>query len=104
MKTSAFLAAAAGASFAHAHSTLMHLWVNGVDQGRGDTSATNGQYIRSPPNNNPLTDVTSSSMTCNVNNAAVAKTITVAPGDKVRNHVLLIEHWNLEANCLVAHA
>ncbi|ORY12047.1 glycosyl hydrolase family 61-domain-containing protein [Clohesyomyces aquaticus] len=51
------------------------LWISRTKNASG--------YIRSPPNNNPITDVTSSSMTCNVNNAATAKTIEVKGGDKI---------------------
>jgi hypothetical protein len=39
-------------------------------------------YIRSPPNNNPVKDLSSSAMACNVNNRAVSKTLSVKAGDK----------------------
>ncbi|MCJ1341781.1 hypothetical protein MMC09_007078 [Bachmanniomyces sp. S44760] len=54
--------------------------INGVDQGPGNSAAG---YIRSPPTNGPLKDITASSMTCNVNNAPTAKTIKVKSGDKL---------------------
>ncbi|KAF9000239.1 glycoside hydrolase [Cyathus striatus] len=44
----------------HAHFTLQYIWVNGADQGQNN-------YLRIPPNNNPVTDVTSTDLTCNVN-------------------------------------
>jgi cellulase len=80
MKTFTLLALAAAARLAQAHSTVFAIFVNDVDQGLGNSASG---YIRSPPNNNPITDVTSSSMTCNVNNVATAKTIKVVGGDKV---------------------
>lgn len=80
MKYSQILAGAAIASVANAHTTIYNMWVDGVDQGLGNSAAG---YIRSPPNNNPLKDITSKDMTCNVNNVATAKTIDVAAGAKV---------------------
>lgn len=74
------LALAGAARLANAHATVFAIWVNGVDQGLGNSASG---YIRSPPNNDPIKDVTSTSMTCNVNNAATAKTIEVKTGDKV---------------------
>ncbi|KAL4938836.1 glycosyl hydrolase family 61-domain-containing protein [Aspergillus oleicola] len=82
MKTGlGLLALAAGAQLAAAHTTVMAVWINDEDQGLG-----NGDdgYIRSPPNNNPVQDVTSTDMTCNVNGkTAAAKTLEVAAGDKI---------------------
>ena len=49
--------------FAHAHTTVWGLWVNGADQGDG-----RNVYIRSPPNNSPVVDLTSDAMACNVDN------------------------------------
>lgn len=64
MKFSATLVAlAAFVSTVAAHTTVWGVWVNGVDQGDG-----RDQYIRSPPNNNPVKDLTTSAMACNVNN------------------------------------
>ncbi len=80
MKYSQFITSAAVVAMANAHATIMHAWINDVDQGLGNTAAG---YIRSPPNNNPIKDITSSDLTCNVNNVATAKTLDVAPGDKV---------------------
>ncbi|KAI5797797.1 putative endo-beta-1,4-glucanase D [Geopyxis carbonaria] len=70
------LAAMIGA--ANAHTRVYSLWVNDVDQGDGRDT-----YIRSPPSNSPVKDVSSSDIICNVNNVAVAKNVDVAAGDKV---------------------
>ncbi|KAL3427842.1 glycosyl hydrolase family 61 [Phlyctema vagabunda] len=80
MKFTASIAAAILASVASAHTTVTNIYVNDVTQGAGNSAAG---YIRSPPNNNPVKDITSAAMTCNVNNAATAKTVSVAAGDKI---------------------
>ncbi|KAI6713521.1 endo-beta-1:4-glucanase D [Diplocarpon mali] len=80
MKYSQVLAGAAAFGLAQAHTTIYSIAVNDVDQGLGNTQ---GGYIRFPPNNNPVKDVTSKDMTCNVNNVPAAKTIDVAAGDKI---------------------
>ncbi|KAI5845667.1 putative endo-beta-1,4-glucanase D, partial [Morchella snyderi] len=54
------------------------LWVNDVDQGDGRST-----YIRSPPNNNPVKNVASSDIICNVANTKGSASVPVAPGDKV---------------------
>ncbi|KAF2138451.1 carbohydrate-binding module family 1 protein [Aplosporella prunicola CBS 121167] len=79
MKYSAIVALAAAAQVAQAHTTVFAAWINDKDQGVGNTAEG---YIRSPPNNNPIKDVTSKDMTCNVNNVATAKTLKVKSGDK----------------------
>ncbi|KAK7029394.1 hypothetical protein VNI00_014648 [Paramarasmius palmivorus] len=63
------------AAVANAHFTMQYLWVNGADQGQN-------VGIRVPPNNNPVTDVTSKDITCNVNglSGANVKTIEVPSG------------------------
>ena len=48
---------------ATAHTLVWGVWVNGVDQGDGRSL-----YVRSPPNNNPVKDLTSAALACNVNN------------------------------------
>jgi len=69
------------ASLAAGHATVFNILVNDVHQGAGNTA---DGYIRTPPNNNPITDVTSSSMSCNVNgDRAAAKYINVKSGDKI---------------------
>ncbi|KAI9659537.1 MAG: hypothetical protein M1821_001796 [Bathelium mastoideum] len=80
MKAFTLLAIAATAGLAHAHTTVWAVWVNGVNQGLGNTATG---YIRSPPNNNPVKDLTSPAMACNVNNVAVPNYVTVKPGDNV---------------------
>lgn len=59
-----------------AHTTVYGVWINGVFQGDG-----RDVYIRSPPNNDPVKDITSSAMACNVNNIAVGTTLSVVGGD-----------------------
>ncbi|KAE8369734.1 putative endo-beta-1,4-glucanase D [Aspergillus caelatus] len=82
MKSSTFgmLALAAAAKLVSAHTTVHAVWINDVDQGEGNSESG---YIRSPPSNSPITDVTSKDMTCNVNNKATAKTLEVKAGDKI---------------------
>ncbi|PBP28067.1 Cellulose-binding protein [Diplocarpon rosae] len=80
MKYAQVLAGAAALAVTQAHTTIYNILVNDVDQGLGNSAAG---YIRSPPNNNPVKDVTSKDMTCNVNNVPTAKTIDVAAGDKI---------------------
>ncbi|KAF2457585.1 glycosyl hydrolase family 61-domain-containing protein [Lineolata rhizophorae] len=78
MKVTALLSLAAAIPLARAHATVMAIFVNDVDQGLGNGA---DGYIRSPANNSPVVDVTSSDMTCNVNNSPVPKTIQVKAGD-----------------------
>jgi cellulase len=83
MRTSATLALAAASmiSSAAGHATVFNILVNDVDQGLGNSASG---YIRSPPNNSPVVDVTSTDMTCNVNGGnAAAKFVEVAGGDKI---------------------
>ncbi|CAL1697487.1 unnamed protein product [Somion occarium] len=61
-----------------AHTTVWGVWVNGVDQGDG-----RNVYVRSPPNNNPVKDLTSDAMACNVNNRPVPKSVPVQVGDEL---------------------
>ncbi|KAH2783192.1 hypothetical protein KXW19_001736 [Aspergillus fumigatus] len=78
--TFGLLALAAAAKLVSAHATVHAVWINDVDQGAGNSA---DGYIRSPPNNSPITDVTSTDMTCNVNGKnPVAKTLSVKAGDK----------------------
>ncbi|RPA93359.1 hypothetical protein L873DRAFT_1705648 [Choiromyces venosus 120613-1] len=70
------LAALIGA--ANAHSRVYGVWVNDVFQGDGRST-----YIRSPPSNSPVKDVSSSDIICNVANTAAPSSVTVAAGDKV---------------------
>ncbi|ESK85191.1 glycoside hydrolase family 61 protein [Moniliophthora roreri MCA 2997] len=61
-----------------AHTTVWGVWVNGAFQGDGRNN-----YIRSPPNNNPVKDLKSSAMTCNVNNRVVGNYVSVKAGDEL---------------------
>jgi cellulase len=89
MKYSGYLAGAALAAVANAHTTIWNLYDDDVDQGVGNVA---GGYIRYPPNNNPVKDITSSDMTCNVNNVANTKTVSVAAGSK------LTLEWHHDSN------
>lgn len=80
MKYSQIIVAAAMAAVANAHSRVWSIAVDGVSQGNGLDA---GGYIRSPPNNNPLKDLTSNDLRCNVNNSPAAKTVDVKAGAKV---------------------
>lgn len=65
-----------GAAVVEAHATVWGVWVNGAFQGDG-----RNQYIRSPPNNNPVKDVRTTAINCNVNNRVVPKTVSIKAGD-----------------------
>ncbi|KAH6637726.1 endoglucanase-like protein II [Boeremia exigua] len=80
MKFSQVLAVAAASQLASAHTTVWNILVNGKDAGVGNSA---GGYIDSPPNNNPVTDVTSQAMECNVAGTKASKSITVKGGDKI---------------------
>jgi cellulase len=80
MKFSQVLAVAAASQLASAHTTVWNILVNGKDAGVGNVQ---GGYIDSPPNNSPVTDVTSKSVECNVANIKASKSITVKGGDKI---------------------
>ncbi|KAL1900765.1 hypothetical protein Cpir12675_000779 [Ceratocystis pirilliformis] len=76
---SSILSAISMASAVSAHTTLFTAWVNDVDQGEG-----RNVYIRSPPNNNPVKDLTSPDLVCNVNGGkAVPEFVSAAAGDKI---------------------
>ncbi|KAG8742409.1 hypothetical protein FRC10_001543 [Ceratobasidium sp. 414] len=49
-----------------------------VDQGLGI-----GKYIRGPPSNSPVKDVTSKDIICNVDNSPVPQTVEVSAGDQL---------------------
>ncbi|KAF8076831.1 glycoside hydrolase [Lyophyllum atratum] len=68
----------ATAALANAHFTMQYIWNNGVDQGLNT-------YIRIPPNNNPVTDVTSTDLTCNVNglSGGGVSTATISAGASI---------------------
>ncbi|KAL2818038.1 glycosyl hydrolase family 61-domain-containing protein [Aspergillus granulosus] len=81
MKAFGLLALAATAKLVSAHATVMAVWINDEDQGLGNGA---DGYIRTPPNNSPVVDVTSTDMTCNVNGGTpAASTLEVKAGDKI---------------------
>ena len=100
MRTSAIaLALAGGAQLVAAHTTVRFttqntarafanastskVWnvlVNKVDQGVGNKQ---GGYIDSPPNNNPVLEVTSKDIECNVAGVKASKSINAAGGDEI---------------------
>lgn len=80
------------ASTAMAHATVYAVWINEVDQGLGCGQLSSGKqtggpsnsvYIRCPPNNNPVKDLASSAMACNVNNAEAPVWLKAKGGDKI---------------------
>ncbi|KAI0127596.1 glycoside hydrolase family 61 protein [Xylariales sp. AK1849] len=58
-----------------AHATFQDLWVDGVDQGT--------MCARIPLSNSPVTDVTSTDMTCNAGTSAVSSNCAVTAGSNV---------------------
>jgi cellulase len=68
------LLTAALASGVSGHAFFQELYVN-------DVSAGHLTGIRQPPNNNPVTDVTSSDMICNVSRTSPTDIIPVKAGD-----------------------
>ncbi|KAG8709286.1 hypothetical protein FRC09_000751 [Ceratobasidium sp. 395] len=83
MRISALTVSLLSAAFVAAHTTVYGVWINGVFQGDGRYN-----YIRSPPNNNPVKDLMSSAMACkfifctgNVNNNPVGRYLSVKSGD-----------------------
>ena len=79
MKFSLALALAAAASVVQGHATVYGVSINDVDQGAGNS----GVYIRTPTNNDPVKDLTSASMACNVKNVAASKSLPAKGGDKI---------------------
>ncbi|ELU36900.1 cyclic nucleotide-binding domain-containing protein [Rhizoctonia solani AG-1 IA] len=78
MKFATIAAVLASAGAAMAHAKVRAVFINGVDQGNGE-----GSYIRAPPNNNPVKDLSSNDIICNVNNSPVPKTLEVKGGDQI---------------------
>lgn len=77
--TASFTVAAALLGTATAHTRVFSAWVNDVDQGDGRTT-----YIRSPPNNNPVKDLTSPDLACNAaGGTAMPDFVSAAAGDTV---------------------
>lgn len=74
------LATAAFVTVAAAHQNFHQFWVNGVTPGYE-------VGIRKPPSNNPVTDVTSNDITCNVNGNVVPSgvtTVAAKAGDTIK--------------------
>ncbi|KAJ3868267.1 glycosyl hydrolase family 61-domain-containing protein [Lentinula novae-zelandiae] len=69
------IAAACFVASASAHATFQDLWINGVDAG--------SSCVRLPLSNNPVTDVTSDDLTCNVTPTPSSGVCPVMPGDQV---------------------
>jgi cellulase len=82
MKLSLFLSAGCSTSLVSAHAYVWGITVNGKDMGRGDQVG----YVRKIKNNDPVKDVKSKDMTCNVNSGPAAKFIDIKGGDKVRKN------------------
>ena len=62
-----------------AHSRVTTVWIGGVDQGAGA-----GRYIRQPPTNDPIKNLASSDLNCNVNgHISVPDYVSVPAGDTV---------------------
>ena len=57
-----------------AHTREWCVWVDGHDQGAGA-----GNYIRQPPTNDPIKDLTSSDMRCNVGGDSPAPNYVTVP-------------------------
>jgi len=82
--TDAALAALVGYSSAHTMVVDIHVNSKNVGDGRSLNGQGSKQYIRSPPNNNPVKDLKSASIVCNVNGGKAAKDFApLAAGDKV---------------------
>ncbi|KAB5591949.1 endo-beta-1,4-glucanase D [Ceratobasidium theobromae] len=62
----------------HAHTHLWGVWINGIFQGHG-----HHRYLRAPPTNNPVKDLQSRSLACNVESEAVPETLQVVAGDRI---------------------
>ena len=73
-----FSALAALIGAANAHARVYGVYINDVFQGDGRST-----YIRSPPSNSPLKDVSSTDIICNVANKVAPSSVTAATGDKV---------------------
>lgn len=69
--------AMAMASTVSGHALMYSAWVNGEDQGNGQSV-----YIRSPPDNGPVKDLSSPDLVCNVNGGKAApEFVKAAAGD-----------------------
>lgn len=80
MKYSGYIVGATIAAVANAHTTIWNMYEDDVNQGVGNVA---GGYIRYPTNNNPVKDLTSADLACNVANTPNTLTKTVTAGSKV---------------------
>ncbi|PIL36982.1 hypothetical protein GSI_00674 [Ganoderma sinense ZZ0214-1] len=66
------------AAAVNAHFTMQYIWDGLTDEGQNN-------YIRAPPSNNPVTDVTSTDLTCNVNglSGANVETLSIPAGTNI---------------------
>ncbi|EIN11130.1 hypothetical protein PUNSTDRAFT_154782 [Punctularia strigosozonata HHB-11173 SS5] len=78
MKLAKALSLLTGAALCNAHFTMQYIWNNGLDEGQNTA-------IRVPPNNNPVTDVTSTDLTCNVNGLSGTgiSTVSIPAGSNI---------------------
>ncbi|KAI0751589.1 glycosyl hydrolase family 61-domain-containing protein [Daedaleopsis nitida] len=78
MKLALLTVLAAAAIGANAHFTMQYIWNGATDEGQNN-------FIRVPPSNNPVTDVTSTDLTCNVNglSGANVETLTIPAGANI---------------------
>lgn len=72
------IVALALASTVSAHTRMFSVWVNGKDGGDLRSKA-----IRTPPDNSPVTDLSSPAMACGTKPAAVPDFVKAAAGDKL---------------------
>ncbi|KAM5540356.1 hypothetical protein V8D89_005814 [Ganoderma adspersum] len=68
----------AAAAAVNAHFTMQYIWDGATDEGQNN-------FIRVPPSNNPVTDVTSTDLTCNVNglSGANVETLSIPAGTNI---------------------
>jgi lytic cellulose monooxygenase (C1-hydroxylating) len=79
MRFTIAFAAALLAGTVSAHTRVIDVWVNGVDQGDG-----RGKYIRSPDTNSPVKDLALPSIVCNAKGGqAVSSFVSAAAGDTI---------------------
>jgi cellulase len=85
MKAATLFLIAGSTALVKGHATVYNIWINDANQGLGNSASG---YIRSPPNNDPIKNLTSNSLRCNVNNVPTSKTLLVSGGDKVGDSLL----------------
>ncbi|KAF5369054.1 hypothetical protein D9758_002941 [Tetrapyrgos nigripes] len=71
----ALVAAACLIASVSAHATFQELWINGIDAGNS--------CARLPSSNNPVTDVTSKDLACNIIGTQAQNKCPIMPGDSV---------------------